>query len=107
MAPPPPPTNAGTVGETVPDPEQTETSQAEFAALIAAAASVGTTGTPPTTGDNKRKQNQISAKACYHHIHKGGCTIVNCPFDHSLPSGIVKCPNIATCKRGLSCIYSH
>ena len=64
-------------------------------------------GNGSTTGGNKRKQNQISAKACYHHIHKGGCTIVNCPFDHSLPSGIVKCPKIATCKRGLSCIYSH
>ena len=47
---PPPPANEGTVGETVPDPVQTEVAQAEFAALIAAAAPGSTTGTPDRTG---------------------------------------------------------
>ena len=64
-------------------------------------------GGNPTPGGGKRKQNQISAEACYHHIHKGKCNEVSCPFDHSLPAAVVMCPKLATCKRGLACFYSH
>ena len=47
---PPPPANEGIFGETVPDPVQTEVTQAEFAELIAAVGTAGTTGTPGRTG---------------------------------------------------------